>query len=262
MKHLRNILVCALLAVLIASVVYGMLCIRAATAVISAVPGQVQAAQSALIQEVQATRRDLMGQVDAARKDASSQLTALQSNVFAQVDQTRAAVDRRVGDSLTRVDAALGTVDQLRADLQPVLTSAAAAAGHVNSITAHVDDALPQFTDCAYVDADGTPIGGNPDCVFNRFQGMSRAFENAAVDVSATTHDFRGAIPSVIADVKRASDGSARASESTAQVMANFAKATKPLPTWARIGLAVAPPVAQLGVSIATTLAVTGKVGK
>ena len=62
--------------------------------------------------------------------------------------------------------------------------------------------------------------------------------------------------------MKATTEASTEASRSTAQMMKNFATATKPLPTWARIGLAVAPPLAQVGVSVATTLAVTGKVGK
>lgn len=63
--------------------------------------------------------------------------------------------------------------------------------------------------------------------------------------------------------VKATTEASTEASPNTAQGMANFARGTKPLPTWAGIGwLAVAPPLAQLGTSVATTLAATGKVGK
>ena len=45
--------------------------------------------------------------------------------------------------------------------------------------------------------------------------------------------------------INRAAVNSAEASKQTAVVMTNFAKATKPLPTWLRIGLAVAPSAAQ-----------------
>jgi hypothetical protein len=149
-------------------------------------------------------------------------------------------------------------MDALRTDLQPVLANATAITGHVNSITAHVDDALPAFTDCAILDADGTPIGGNPDCAFNRFQGASKAFERAALDVSTMTGDFRRALPVVLDDVKKTGDASVLASSNTAKVMANFALATKPLPTWVRIGLAVAPPLANVAAGVATAWSITG----
>ena len=240
-QRIRNIFACAFLAVLIAAGVYGILFIRAATAVVAAVPGQISETRSALTAEVAATRQDLMGQVAAARKDATGQLTALQANVFSQVTDTRAMLDRRVGDSLARVDTALGTVDQMRADLQPVLTNTAALTGHVNSISAHVDDALPQFTDCAVLDAGGTPIGGNPDCLFNRFQGMSKAFEKASVDVSGMTHDFRGALPSMLLTSQKVGDNSDRATAKTVEaaeqsrrLLFNLAENTTPLPKWVR----------------------------
>jgi len=229
-QQIRSILACALLAVLIAAGVGGILFIRAATAVVAAVPGQVSETRSALTAEVQAMRRDLMGQ-----------LNALQANVFSQVGDTRAMLDRRVGDSLARVDTALGAVDQMRADLQPVLTNTAALAGHVNSISAHVDDALPQFTDCAVLDAGGTPIGGNPDCLFNRFQGMSKAFEKASLDVSGMTHDFRGALPSMLLTFQKVGDNSDRATAKTVEaaeqsrrLLFNLAENTTPLPKWIR----------------------------
>lgn len=259
MQRLKLALSCALLAAATGLLVQAILLLHAATFAARALPVAVST-------ELQAARTELTGQIEDARKDvllrSERQVAALRTDLMAKVSEVSGLADRRIGDTLARVDTALGTADALRADLQPALTNAASITGHVNSITAHVDDALPQFTDCAYLDADGTPVGGNPDCAFNRFQGMSKAFETASLDVSTMTRDFRGAIPGVLADVKRAADGSARASESTAQVMANFARATKPLPTWARIGLAVAPPLAQVAMSVATTLAVTGQVGK
>ena len=41
--------------------------------------------------------------------------------------------------------------------------------------------------------------------------------------------------------------------------MGNFAEATKPLPRWIRIGLGIAPPLAQTAAGAATTLALTGR---
>jgi hypothetical protein len=49
------------------------------------------------------------------------------------------------------------------------------------------------------------------------------------------------------ANLKATTQDGTEASRNTAPVTANFARATKPLPAWVRIGLAVAPPVAQDG---------------
>lgn len=47
-----------------------------------------------------------------------------------------------------------------------------------DTVAAWNEDLKP-FTECAYYDADGTPVGGNPDCAFNRFMGSSKAIEKA-----------------------------------------------------------------------------------
>lgn len=67
------------------------------------------------------------------------------------------------------------------------------------------------------------------------------------------------AAPAFIATWDRIGKNSDRATESTARVMGNFAEATKPLPKWMRLGLAVAPPMVQVGASVITTMAITGK---
>ena len=149
------------------------------------------------------------------------------------VDRLRNTADRRVGDSLARVDTALGEIEQIRGDLQPILV-------HTASVTKQVDDAAPLFLDCEY----------NPDCVFNRYVGASKGIERAALNFGQMSSDVRSALPGALstwneigANVKATTLASTEASRNTAQVMANFARATKPLPTWARLGLAVAPPL-------------------
>jgi hypothetical protein len=148
MQRIRNILACALLAVLIAAGVYGILFIRAVTTVVAAVPGEIQATRSALTQEVRDTRKDLMEQVSGVRKDAVGQLTALQTNagqqmtslrsdVMVRLDKIESDTNTRVGDTLARVDAALavadnrmgqiaGTAEGIRTDLKPAAVNSAA----------------------------------------------------------------------------------------------------------------------------------------
>ena len=95
---------------------------------------------------------------------------------------------------------------------------------------------------------------------------MTAAAKVTLGQTAETMRDVQRATPRMLstwdeigANVQATTQAGTEASRNTAQVMANFARATKPLPTWVRIGLAVAPPVAQVGASVATALALTGK---
>jgi hypothetical protein len=248
-QRLKLALLCALLAAVTGMAVQAIVLLRAATAAARGTPVAVS-------RELQETRVGLLNQVAAARRDVLTrterQVAALRVDVMAQIAQIRATADRRVGDSLARVDTAVGEIEQIRRGLQPILV-------HTASVTRQVDDAAPLFLDCEY----------NPDCVFNRYVGASKGIERAALNFGQMSSDVRSALPGVLStwneigsNVKATTQASTEVSRNTAQVMGNFARATKPLPTWARIGLAVAPPLAQVGASVATTLAVTGQVGK
>lgn len=259
-QRLKPALCCALFAAATGVAVQAILLLHAATVAARALPVAVS-------DELQVTRVALVNQVTAARKDiltrTERQVAALRVEVMGEVAQIRTTADRRVGDSLARVDTALGKIEEVRGDLTPALASIASAAKHADSITAHVDGALPAFTECAVFDEDGAPVGGNPDCLFNRYQGATKAWEQA-MQRTATAMLSVDATARALADkdtgVPAAVSWSVKASQNTNTVMANLARATKPLPTWARIGLAAAPPLAQVGASIATTLAVTGTV--
>lgn len=244
-QRLKLALSCALLAALTVMAVQAILLLQATTVAARGVPVAVS-------RELEKTRLGLLNRVAAARRDVLTrterQVATLRVDVMTQVGQLRDTADRRVGDSLARVDTALGEIEQIRGDLQPILV-------HTASVTKQVDDAAPLFLDCEY----------NPDCVFNRYVGASKGIERAALNFGRMSSDVRSALPGALstwneigANVKATTLASTEASRNTAQVMANFARATKPLPTWARLGLAVAPPLAQVGASVATTLAVTG----
>ena len=249
MQRLKTALTCILLAALTATSVSVLLLVRTATAVVAAMPGQIQATRAALLAQIQATRGDLSGQVESTRKDllgrTERQAVALRGDVMGEVSEIRKTADRRLGDTLARVDAALAQVDALRADLKPTLENAA-------SITAHVDDA--------------SAILLRRDALPAQILGVTAAAKVTLGQTAETMRDIERATPRMLstwdeigANVKATTQASTEASRNTAQVMANFARATKPLPTWVRIGLAVAPPVAQVGASVATALALTGK---
>ena len=185
MKTLQQILVCAFLSALTALVVCTILLMRAATATVVAIPGQVEATRRELIGVVEAVREDLTAQVEAARQDvlarSERQSAALRADVMAEVAEIRKMADRRLGDTLARADTALGTVEALRRDLYPVLDNSAA-------ITAQVSASLPLFLDCDH----------NVDCVFNRYVGASRGIERAALSFGRMTEDQRDALPKML----------------------------------------------------------------
>jgi hypothetical protein len=138
LHYLKLALACALLLAGVALAVQGVLFVRGATQAVSGLPvavtAEIQDTRSALVQQVAITREDLIDQVAAARKDAFGQIAALRTDVMGQVAQIRTTADRRIGDTLGRVDVALGEVEEIRGDFKPILA-------HVNSITQHTDDA-------------------------------------------------------------------------------------------------------------------------
>ncbi len=245
MQRLKSVLSCVLLASLAALAITACLLVRCATHTIRSLPAVMSA-------EIAATRAEIMRQIEAARIEAlvtvDRQATALQARSFQQIAEIRNVADRRIGDTLTRVDRALLTIEGLRGDLQPALTNVREISTHANEASAILfrRDALPA-----------------------QLLGLTAAAKVTLGQTATTMRAIQEATPQMLATVQQVGDNikatteaSTEASRNTAQVMANFARATKPLPTWARVGLAVAPPLAQVGASVATTLAVTGKVGK
>lgn len=115
--------------------------------------------------------------VDVTSKETLRRADLITALADAQFTELSNKSVKLVGDTLTRVDNTLDEVKQIHADLKPTVDNVASITKHVDSMVAHVDDALPPFTDCAYLDDNGDPVGGNPDCVFNRFQAVSKATE-------------------------------------------------------------------------------------
>lgn len=194
-----HILACALLLALTVATVYAGLFLRAATVAVKALPRELQATRVSLIGAIGETRVDLSRQITATRRDVLSQsdrqLTALRTDVMSQADALRETADRRLGDSLARVDTALASVDtavttveSLRRDLKPTLDHSAVAAQQVESITGQVNSALPLYLDCDH----------NPDCVFNRYVGVSKGIERAAGNFAEMSQDSRAALPPML----------------------------------------------------------------
>ena len=185
--------------------------------------------ESGVSEDMMSLRHLLTSEVDtqigALRNTATGQIDALRKDLIEGHKSVVGLLNARVGDTLARVDTALGTVESLRGDLRPTLQNMASVTKNVNDIAAHVDSALPQFTDCAYLDENGIPIGGNPDCLFNRFQGTSKAIEQMARDGSKMANDIQKAVPKI-------ADSVVSVGESGKSVAANVARevdeATRP----------------------------------
>ena len=178
MKTVQQVFICGLLAALTALAVAATIFVRAATATVAAVPAEIRLTRAALLREADAARQDLTHQIAAACVAALAlsdrQATAFRTGILAQTADFSDTAGRRIGGTLSQIDSALATTASLESELRPTLRHSAA-------IAAQIDDSLPMFLDCDH----------NPDCVFNRYVGVSRGIETAATDVSGMSRDFR-----------------------------------------------------------------------
>jgi len=194
MKIILQICVCALLAALTGLVVSAIELVRTTTATVSALPGQVSAARSALVDEVRAARKDVLSR-------SERQIAALRHDVMAEAGAIRQTADRRVGDTLARADAALDTAEGLRRDLKPVLD---AAQGTLHDTDRTVADLHPQLL------------------------GLVAASKVTAGETAQTMRDFRTVVPSFIAQGQRISANVDTAAAEFSGVATNLNRLTKP----------------------------------
>jgi hypothetical protein len=194
MRIACQIFVCALLAALTGLAVCAIVLVRAATATVSALPGEVRAARSALVGEVKAARQDVLMR-------SERQVAALRKDVLAEAGEIRRDADRRVGDTLARADAALGTAEGLRQDVQPLLGAAQA--------TLH--------------DADRTVTDLHPQLL-----GLVAASKVTAGETAQTMRDFRDAVPSFITQGKEITANVDTATVQFSGVATNLNRLTKP----------------------------------
>ncbi len=187
-----HISACALLLTLTVATIYAALFLRAATVLVKTLPGELQATRASLIGAIGDTRVDLSRQITATRRDiltrSDRQLTALRADLVGEADSVRETADRRLGDTLSRVDTALASAESLRQDLKPALDHSAAAAAQAESVAAQVNGALPLYLDCDH----------NPDCVFNRYVGVSKGIERAAGNFADMSQESRVALPPML----------------------------------------------------------------
>jgi hypothetical protein len=141
------------------------------------------------------------------------------------------------------VDETKDVIIDLRASIDPIIQ-------YASKSMFHIQDGLEDFLDCG---------DANAHCFFNRWAGISWQTEQTLRAITASANRVERAIPTFLSTWDRIGQNSDKTTQATAEVMGNFAAATKPLPTWMRLGLNVAPPVVQVGATVATTMAIRGK---
>ncbi len=161
-------------------------------------------------QQADAMRTSLIAEVSIAESDASRRL----ADAIAEVHAATAAADQRTGEALGIIRSTASRADEqisaMRADIDSELTglndSTAMFAraysalpgdldkrlGETNRTLAEtmkpvretaqqIDDAAPLFLDCDH----------NPDCLFNRYQGVSKSLEQVGGSSEAIAGDVR-----------------------------------------------------------------------
>jgi hypothetical protein len=228
-------------------------------------PGKITGELTAIHAEV---RNAIWVTPDLVLKPTLKQIDAVVDKIESRIDSiqkdTKAVVEDALGKADAQVGEVVGIAKQLQADLRPSLTSLNETTKNVASITWHVNDALPPFTDCYYTDESGEIVGGNESCVFNRFQGMTKAAEKTMQSVQLVARDVQKAVPAVLVTTQKIGDNSdlatqnaAAAAEETRRVMKNLADATQPLPKWLRYTFGVMGVVApSVGGAVSTAAAV------
>lgn len=231
MTHLRNALLCALLAslaLLALSVAWTVYILPEMVAGIIADEAEAtrQSARAAINdalfvaqQEIAATRQETLAVVRSTTVDAKSEITALRADLRAEIGSTRTGALMRLDaltsifcSQLTETNRHIGTVMQAYAGIPTV-----------------VGERVDEFTDCRR----------NGLCWQGQISDTLFAARMAARSVAT-------AAPEMAKTAQRIADNSDRTTASTAGMMRNFEQATKPLPWWARLTLQVAPAAGQV----------------
>ncbi len=215
--------------------------IHTANKVVAQVPEQVNTIRWDVNTQLNDARQQINQQLDAARTalvdTTNHQVGGLRVDLRKELDAYRDVADVRVGDTLARVDAALADIAAVRAAAVPVLDNAA-------ELTASTKDAA-----AILLRRDALPA---------QLLGVTAAAKVALGETAVTMRTVQLAAPEVSESIKKAAAESAKASANTAALTAHLSEETKPLPKWVRVGLSVAPPLAQAGAAVTSIMSLLG----
>lgn len=176
--------------------------------------GSVQQVAAALPTQVDTLRRDLTLEARATRKETLRQVDLLRRDVTAITDRTErdAAIilDSRTAEVLAVLDARTAA---MLAKVDPLLA-------RVDAIAAHAQETSELLLVCDQ----------NPQCFANRSIGTMQAVERFAQAAEHAARTVDAAMPVVVADAEAVTAASVQASQSTAGLMNNLEKQSRPLP--------------------------------
>jgi hypothetical protein len=194
MKTLVYFSLCALLAALTGLAISATVLVRTATVTVAAVPAEITVTRAALLAEMHGARRDLL-------ERSERQVGALRRDALAELREVRETADRRAGDTLARVDVALGNIESLRRDLRPIVSAAQTTLEHTDKTIA---DLHPQLL------------------------GLVAASKVTAGETAQTMRDVRGAVPSFISQSQNIAGNVQLATLRFSGVADNLNRLTKP----------------------------------
>ena len=108
MNRAKNAITCVLLASLVALVVYVILLVRRATAVVSALPATIQ---TVIREQGQATRDAALSAITDTRREALAEISRTRGDLLARVDRLTDISERSIADLSERADRHLATLN-------------------------------------------------------------------------------------------------------------------------------------------------------
>ena len=204
-----------------------------------------------------------------AEATESAELLAAASlqSTAATLREARQTLDLLPGESVAWRATVSGLAQPVAASAERILSHTDAslngetgALTHLSEAVTHIPPVLAEAQ--TTIAAARDPLAAGADFVRELQPGalhLVRAWQTTGQETTLTVKEFRLAAPEILGGVDRIVANSDRSTASTAAVMANLQRATKPLPTWLRIGLGVAPPLAGVASGVATTWAITGR---
>lgn len=238
----------------------GALCIaaiilmNAATDAIQKIPATIDERSSQAVRAIESASADLRSSeaailetTAAAVFSADKQVTSANSTVSKLADAAIGVLEETT-TTISSVNQAVVGLSETRAGIAPILADVRSVVGDAAHTSSQVRLDADLLLDCE----------GNPQCLPNRLIGTNQAIERAAQSIDHTMKSVADGVPPILSVALKIGENSDRTTGETAGLMENLRLQTKPLPTWMRIGLAVAPPLAGTAAGVATACVTIG----
>jgi hypothetical protein len=177
-KDARKFLEVVLLGALIAFVIAAVLTLGTAQRVIEGLPALVHQevsdardqAIAAVTGEIRGARADAVDQIAMTRMAAVEQIALTRRAIVVQALDTRLDLDEKIVAGLKLAHIHATEFEDRLDDTNKILLGTALP---IAGIAHQINDAAPLFLDCDH----------NPDCVFNRYVGVSKGVEQSAIAI-------------------------------------------------------------------------------